>query len=799
MMWRPYARPVLTAVVMVALSIPPLQAFHPHSLPGQARASEAEGLTLDITHDIRVPITTKAKVPDDDEQFFEYIARKKQKKGRGKKFGVKKHRQKQGIAVQSDYWTNGIVPYVFDSAIRSVSPCSDTGTDCSTLAPSQCLQDPDNMFQQCSKSCGYCVDDACTTNNTIKRLCPHGCDLCVRTHVKCAPPNPPVDAASGYSLKAKYDEGENVSFTCKDNANLTRLTSCLNGGQWSPLGYVCRARCGPPSPPADAASGYSLRTEYSDGENVSFTCQSNTNLNRLTTCLSNEQWSALGYVCGGCPEGWTFHDNLCILESTTAMTYDNASAHCLSLQAQVAEARTQEDIDFLIQLKNNSHSQWMALRKDPELCSIWADRTQPSWTKWDSLASPTKHCTMVLPNRHWSTSDCCSSQHLFVCQRPAFVSSVCADYLPDCTARVQVSQSLCQDDPDFAKFSCPRTCYGPTCQDPCASSPCLNGGKCYVRGGTFHCVCSKNYNGTRCENQTGPVSPCSDTGTDCSTLAPSQCLQDPDNMFQQCSKSCGYCVDGPTCVDRSDQCGAWITANACTTNNTVKRLCPHGCDLCFNPDCYDKIESCGWRGYIGECQRNPVFMTANCPYTCHACTVPSGCSSQPCKNGGTCSENSEATDGFTCDCSGSGFEGPTCEQPASQCAEGWRLHEGFCYQFISKYNTFTDAEASCSDSMAEADVTTALTTSENDLIYNVSGNKAVWIHARRPSSGAGFQWPDGSLVSAGTYQNWAPNEPDGEYNSYTEVMCAFQRSKDSEWKDIPCHLKRMCVCKYTAI
>ncbi|KAL8573558.1 hypothetical protein ACOMHN_047829 [Nucella lapillus] len=619
-------------------------------------------------------------------------------------------------------------------------------------------------------------------------------------------------------------------------------------------------KCGPPSPPADAASGYSLKTEYSVGENVSFTCQNDANLNHLITCLPNGQWSALGYVCGGCPEGWTFHDNLCFLESTTAMTYDKASAHCLSLQAQVAEARTQEDMRFLVQLKDDGREQWMGLRRDGKSCFRWKDKTRPSWTKWDKDSDVDENCAVLTPSLSWSTRDCDDKNLLFVCQRPAHNSRVCADFLPDCTALVKRDPSACQE-PDFAKFSCPKTCYGTTnCQDPCASSPCLNGGKCYVRGGTFQCACSKNYNGTRCEQHEvqqnscqdelcdcaihkvngycerkdklrhyvlkhcpetcgichGQASSCTDKQASCSGVNPGDCAAN-SSLVDSCRKSCGLCVDGPNCVDHHASCGQWVDRDLCDKNSTVRGLCPHGCNLCFNPSCYDVSYDCHWWA-PDYCDNG--FVLSHCSYGCHRCSIVFKCYKQPCKNNGTCSENSEAADGYTCDCSGTGFQGPTCEQrqrlrskrcatpdcaiageqwqapfdrkARARCADGWKLHEGSCYKYHVKRMTYADAQANCSSAVTGAKVATISSSSENEMIYNMTEHKSVWVDARRSDGDSLFRWSSGGLVSAG-YSNWAPRQPVND-----DKDCAGIRKYDGRWIVLPCDKRRGYVCKVKA-
>ena len=53
---------------------------------------------------------------------------------------------------------------------------------------------------------------------------------------------------------------------------------------------------------------------------------------------------------------------------------------------------------------------------------------------------------------------------------------------------------------------CPRGAFGVRChlqQDQCQSSPCLNGGQCFVSAspGKFYCICSVSHKGQRCEEE----------------------------------------------------------------------------------------------------------------------------------------------------------------------------------------------------------------------------------------------------------------------------------------------------------
>ncbi|XP_076467159.1 bone morphogenetic protein 1-like isoform X2 [Babylonia areolata] len=275
-------------------------------------------------------------------------------------------------------------------------------------APSDLLDDLDGNY---CRNPGNGIRPWCYTDSQCNR---NYCDVCFLetpfdTATDCGPAN------------------------CTDNTVETRqkcARTCAHAlpARTKPRPYT-EVTCDAPSVPADAASGYNLKSVYSVGENVSFTCNDNVNIFRLTTCMADGQWSPLGYVCGGCPEGWIYHDFSCFLESDTDMIYDDAKAYCQSLQAHVAEARTEEDMVFLIDLKDDGHKQWLGLTKNLSSSFVWHDGTQPAWVKWASATYVTGDCSVLQPTLYWAATSC-SKLYNFVCQRPARVSSVCGNFLP---------------------------------------------------------------------------------------------------------------------------------------------------------------------------------------------------------------------------------------------------------------------------------------------------------------------------------------------------------------------------------
>uniref|UniRef100_A0A8C4Q145 FAT atypical cadherin 1 n=1 Tax=Eptatretus burgeri TaxID=7764 RepID=A0A8C4Q145_EPTBU len=92
---------------------------------------------------------------------------------------------------------------------------------------------------------------------------------------------------------------------------------------------------------------------------------------------------------------------------------------------------------------------------------------------------------------------------------------------------------------------CPKHFVGALCEissNPCASRPCLFGGRCVQRGASFTCLCHGDYTGKRC--QIGPFcreNPCGNNG---------KCVDMLDNAICQCPT--GYM--GNRCEMDVDEC-----------------------------------------------------------------------------------------------------------------------------------------------------------------------------------------------------------------------------------------------------
>merc|ERR1711920_962492 len=93
------------------------------------------------------------------------------------------------------------------------------------------------------------------------------------------------------------------------------------------------------------------------------------------------------------------------------------------------------------------------------------------------------------------------------------------------------------------------------------------------------------------------------------------------------------------CQDGQRDCGYWASIGECSRNQAyMSKNCKASCGSCSsssnpttptnptqptqptNPNCQDGKRDCGYWASIGECSRNPGFMSVNCKASCNSCS-----------------------------------------------------------------------------------------------------------------------------------------------------------------------------------
>jgi Notch-like protein len=233
-------------------------------------------------------------------------------------------------------------------------------------------------------------------------------------------------------------------------------------------------------------------------------------------------------------------------------------------------------------------------------------------------------------------------------------------------------------------------------KDPCANNSCLNGATCVREGLTsYKCTCAPGFGGTIC-NETLPK--CGDANIHCLNA---ECVE-TDNIalpvYCQCydgtrrdPRQNDTCPLSP-CYERETETPVCKNNGTCRIiNNAHLCECTGGwagqnCTKALKrPLCQDQPSVCG----SGKCQQSltPPFYSCNCgnhPSTfgktideLTKCEQSACYATNPCQNGGTCSNKGKGA--FICQCP-SRFTGSKCEKN-SACFTNPCVNNGICEAF----------------------------------------------------------------------------------------------------------------------
>ncbi|CAH1802514.1 unnamed protein product [Owenia fusiformis] len=289
-------------------------------------------------------------------------------------------------------------------------------------------------------------------------------------------------------------------------------------------------------------------------------------------------------------------------------------------------------------------------------------QANPDGTGYDCLCSPNyhgNHCEILCKD-----ADDCIYGH-YVCNTSTG-EKICLDgwAMPEvnCTLRIipPVIDPECPENGVCVGGQCHKNqccCFdewtGDLCEikiSGCRSNPCLNQGTCRPTDEGYACICHPWYTGTHCETYYPQCPPNYYNPPACNVY----CLaaDDCDRGHYTCDPNTGAKVCLPGYVMPENDC-------------KVKTLPPPN-----DPDCPTDTPCVYGRCYRGACCCNEHYTGRRCE------TFIDYCASQPCRNGGTCTQS---IGGYTCSCC-QNFEGTNCESFVQRCPPNYygQRCEGYC-------------------------------------------------------------------------------------------------------------------------
>uniref|UniRef100_A0A670JPF6 Brevican core protein n=1 Tax=Podarcis muralis TaxID=64176 RepID=A0A670JPF6_PODMU len=160
------------------------------------------------------------------------------------------------------------------------------------------------------------------------------------------------------------------------------------------------------------------------------------------------------------------------------------------------------------------------------------------------------------------------------------------------------------------------------------------------------------------------------------------------------------------------------------------------------------------------------------------------CIPNPCRNGGTCTEEGDHTG---CLCL-PGYGGDACEIDLEKCRPGWDSFQGFCYKHFSTRRSWEDAETQCRK--LGGHLANIMTPEEQNFINN-RYKEYQWIGLNDRTIEGDFQWSEGSPL---LYENWHPGQPDSYFLSGENCVVIVWHD-EGKWSDVPCNYHLSYTCK----
>ncbi|XP_050418947.1 uncharacterized protein LOC126832272 [Patella vulgata] len=230
---------------------------------------------------------------------------------------------------------------------------------------------------------------------------------------------------------------------------------------------ITMVKCPAPEKLADSDLVGELKSSYSVGDTVKYQCKTG-NETHIISCLSDGSWSPGKYVCGACSTGWLASGGVCLKYFSQPLTFVMATQFCQQYGGSVADAKTKEQMEFLVSIRTKTFTMWIGLNDIKEEGKfVWSDETPLVWNNW-SKGSPNNNYNMEdcvimygeqLDNT-WNDHPCRSKfyQYSFTCQNKPSKRILCVNRREDCKKLLQADPKMCVSRRDFSSENCAADC-----------------------------------------------------------------------------------------------------------------------------------------------------------------------------------------------------------------------------------------------------------------------------------------------------------------------------------------------------
>ncbi|XP_047461966.1 brevican core protein-like [Mugil cephalus] len=160
------------------------------------------------------------------------------------------------------------------------------------------------------------------------------------------------------------------------------------------------------------------------------------------------------------------------------------------------------------------------------------------------------------------------------------------------------------------------------------------------------------------------------------------------------------------------------------------------------------------------------------------------CLDDPCRNGGTCTDQGGQV---KCLCLPT-YGGNFCQIDLERCEPGWDKFQGFCYQHFSQRLSWEVAEQQCRTMGAH--LVSIMTPEEQNYINN-NYKEYQWTGLNDKTVEDDFHWSDGNPL---LYENWYRGQPDSYFLSGEDCVVMVWHD-NGRWSDVPCNYHLAYTCK----